>query len=449
MGRNPARLSQKQVDTLEWIKGGSPSSGTSNDIGRRIVARSLERRGLVKIEGHGATWSAAITTAGLAWHEAHPEPKSGDTGVDDLIGRVVAADGRLEIPAGRDDFLAHKELVRLSDHSPNRPRGWRLQLRSSGPWADRREEVVLVRHFEDLVEATPVPIPGNVTRYHPTVKAFLADRDWQSISKEHLGRAARILQAIVNEAPRRGLDILTVEGAKSGMDPHAARALDRCRLAIRTPEGAYGIRIQELSKRSDKRVEPRRWGQRRTRPEWLEARHTEFVSTGNLELRVYGPGASYDGDRYPDAKTISVEDRLPRLFRALEIYRLQAEWRMLEREREAGHQRSRWEAAMALARERYEEQVRWQTFEQRSRDWQALIRHREFLVALREAASTYRGPGRDVIVAHLDFAESRLDGLDPTIHLELVLPAIPDPKPEDLKPFLEGWSPHGPDSPGW
>jgi hypothetical protein len=73
--------------------------------------------------------------------------------------------------------------------------------------------VVLVRHFEDLIDPMPVPAPGRVTQYNPTVKAYLAATDSQLVSKEHLGRAARILQAIADEAARRGLSVLTAQQA--------------------------------------------------------------------------------------------------------------------------------------------------------------------------------------------------------------------------------------------
>lgn len=95
---------------------------------------------------------------------------------------------------------------------------------------------------------------------------------------------------------------------------YQARALDRYRLALRSPAGVYGVRIQEVLGPADEKVDPRCRYQRRTRAAWLDARYSEFVSTGTLELIVDGPGTKYDGDRYRDAKTISVEDKLPRVF---------------------------------------------------------------------------------------------------------------------------------------
>ena len=102
---------------------------------------------------------------------------------------------------------------------------------------------------------------------------------------------------------------------------------------------------------------------------------------------------------------------------------------------------------MAEARRRYDEQARWDEFQRQSRDWHAITRHREFLAAVRQAVGSYRASQCDELVAHLEFAERRLDDSDPIKHLELLLPEVPDPKPDDLKPFLGGLSPHGPN--GW
>lgn len=32
------------------------------------------------------------------------------------------------------------------------------------------------------MEARPVPVPERIARYHPAVKAFLADKEWQYVT---------------------------------------------------------------------------------------------------------------------------------------------------------------------------------------------------------------------------------------------------------------------------
>ena len=346
MGRNPAWLSPKQVGVLQWIKDGCPTGDGDDGYERRIRARALERRGLVTIKGTGASWTASITEAGLAWLTTHAEAPT-EAEVDELIRRVQEGDGRLVLPAGYKVAMAYERLVKMSHQSPSRPTGWRLEQR--GRWGGGPNEIVLVRHFEDLVEEAPVPVPEHVSRYHPAVKAYLSDRHRQLVSKEHLSRAARILQAITDEAPRRGLEVSRAGPGTAGVDAYRDRAARRGHLALRAPAGTYVIRIQEVSGRSDRPVMHRGLYERSTRAAWLDARATGFVSTGILELVVDGPGMAYSGDRYRDAKTIPLEEKLPRLFRAIEVHRRYAELRAEERQREAAERQRRWEAAMAEA----------------------------------------------------------------------------------------------------
>ena len=104
---------------------------------------------------------------------------------------------------------------------------------------------------------------------------------------------------------------------------------------------------------------------------------------------------------------------------------------------------------MAVAKTRYDEQARWEAFAESSSEWYATQRQREFLAAAREAACALDGPHRDGLAAHLDFAERRLDEADPLVNPELLLPRLGEPKPDDLRPYLDGWSPHGPDGGRW
>ena len=452
MGRNEDALSEKQIATLEWIRDDCPAVDGETEISRKISAASLKSRGLAKVKGAGATWTASITSAGRAWLEAHPTTVAKAVGGSEgLIARVLASDGRLAIGGDSAAKAAHEELVRLSHHTASRPKGWRLEVRNAGSWSEPAYEVVLVRHFEDLVEERPVPVPEHVARYHPAVRAYLDDRDRLAVSREHVARAGRILQAIADEAPRRGLEAASPRssGLPPAVDAYGRRDPGRSGLTLRAPAGTYDVRIQEVSGPSKTPVPRRPWGQSSRRAAWLDGRQFEFVSTGILELVVEGPGLGYSGGyRIRDSATMTLDERLPRVFRRIEVHRLEAEHQAQERERAAAERRSRWESAMAAARARYDEHARWEAFEAASTAWDAVARQRVFLAAAREAAAALDGPRRDELLAHLDFAERRLDAADPLADPERLLPRVREPKPDDLKPYLDGWSPRGPDEGG-
>ncbi|MGW0247995.1 hypothetical protein ACWDYH_15315 [Nocardia goodfellowii] len=187
------------------------------------------------------------------------------------------------------------------------------------------------------------------------------------------------------------------------------------------------------------------WQKRQKLPSWIRDRDWEFRGTGKLELLVSGPWTNYNGDHYRDAKSTTVEDKLPEVFRSLEIYNLRHDRREQERERKEDERRRQWEEAMAVAKQRYYEHGQWEHFQKCARDWHSVNRHRAFLTAARDAADAYVGPDRDTILRQLDEAERTVDALDPIRQLERVKPIVREPQPEDLKPFLKGWNPQGPD----
>lgn len=450
MGKNPAQLSQNQIDVLRWIKEGCPGGVYEQGYEHRIIARALERRGLVIISGRGPAWSATIAEAGLAWEAAPPAAVAlPESEADQLIERVLEAGGRLLLPDDRDAEKTHERLIRISLRSPNRPLGKKLEMRSTGRWGYGPKEIVFAEHFDDYVAPAPVPVPERVGKYHPMVKAFFDDKEWQYVTRDHLPRAARILQAIATEAPKRGIEVLSAAQSARSVDQHRARELARAHLVLTTPIGLYGVKIRELSGQGVKKMEPRRWNERKTKPAWIENRGWEFISTGKLELVVDGPGTAYNGDHYRDAKTLTVEDKLQEVFRSFDIYRLRAEWQEREQQREKAERQRQWEAAMEQAKRRYDQHTRWEHFMERSREWHVIRQHREFLAAARPVVDSLDSVQRTDLLAQLELAERTLNEIDPIQHPELLIPDVPDPKPDELKPFLDGWCSYGPDRRSW
>jgi hypothetical protein len=64
MSKKPAQLNQRQADVLKGIKDGRPAAVYARGYEHRVVARALERRGLITISARGPTWTAASSWAG-------------------------------------------------------------------------------------------------------------------------------------------------------------------------------------------------------------------------------------------------------------------------------------------------------------------------------------------------------------------------------------------------
>jgi hypothetical protein len=320
MAERLVHLNNKQVKVLRWVRDGCPDGIFTKGYEHRIIARALERRGLLTITGTGPSWKAVTTAAGNTWIEPPSEEAKGltvEAEPDTLIRQVLNAGGNLVL--SKDSALEKKyeQLVRLSLKSPLRPKGKKLEIVLTGVWGQGPKTIVFTEHFDDYVTASPVPVPERRSRYHPAVKAYVGNKEWHYVSSEHVSRAARILQAIAAEASKRGMEVLTTQE-----DTKDSGYATKGHLALRTAAGVYSVKIKEISGPGTGKQKPRLWNEPKTKPAGIEARGWEFVGTGKLELIVNGPETPYNGAQYRDTKTANVEDKLPDLFRSLEIYRL-------------------------------------------------------------------------------------------------------------------------------
>lgn len=460
----PKQLSEKQLAVLDWIREGCPADVYDDDgYMHRISARALERRGLVTISGHGNDWKVELTEAGTNWrpdeHQedapqqrkrtnqrrrpkpslpaAPPTPSQAEL----LMEKAIEAGGRLPLPDDRR-YGEYQELVRQSLRAPNRPCGQKLEIVRVGAGWSGPYEIRFTEHIDDLVQPEPVPLPEHVGKYSSVVRAYLDNKNWHCVSGELLSRAARILEAIVREAPKRGITVLA-GGAEAGAQ--SAWKSAKYHVSLQVGEAIYHLQIREISKPGGGRVTRPAWDAHNKPPTWTYERISTFIPSGRLELVVRGPFAAYNGDQFRDAKTVRVEDKLPQVFRSLEIYRREAEAAEANRRRQEQERQRQWQAAMAKAKELYLQDARWKHFEHVSKEWQAVNAHRDFLAAARAALVAYEGDDKAAIEAELGEAELTLDEIDPIRRLDLILPELPDPKPEDLQPFLGGGrSPYGP-----
>jgi hypothetical protein len=106
--------------------------------------------------------------------------------------------------------------------------------------------------------------------------------------------------------------------------------------------------------------------------------------------------------------------------------------------------RQRWEAAVAQARLTYREAFRAKALRQQIADWQKALEVREFLSHAADAVTGMAsGADRNAAEAWLAWIAGYAERLDPLAG-PLRMPHIPEPRPKDLEPHLDGWSPYAP-----
>lgn len=101
---------------------------------------------------------------------------------------------------------------------------------------------------------------------------------------------------------------------------------------------------------------------------------------------------------------------------------------------------------MENAKADYFEAERWKYFVALSEEDEKFRKYQAFLAEAKQAIEDLPSEERFAASGFLSEIEATLRERNPLTSPERFLPEISDPNSEDLKPYLRGWSPHGPHS---
>jgi hypothetical protein len=441
--QHPKPLSVLQAKVLKWVNDGCPG-GIFEGYSHRISARALADDRYITITVKGPTWTAKITQLGVELLEGIDDSDSNnhtpESEADKFIQNLTAADGVLEVEGGYSHHAANHVLTRDVMKSALRPKGYKLEITSVGSWQSPKYEARWARHFPDDVDGRPVPIPDSVSKYHPVAKAF---RDGtRGVSKEHVARAAKLVHALATECTARGYEV-TLPSSHKRTDTRRPTTLDGD-IAITIGTTTVPLEMRELPPNggSARPYIPRYNPLDRSRPLVI---NPDFVSTGRLQLELtqkYSPNGRRE--RFRDGKRQQLDAALPAILREIEIQHLENEWKREQARLKAEETQRRWEAAMERARVRIQDHHKAQELKIQAEAWAEAGMLRKYVNALearmsseQDAALVNRG------LAWLTWARDYIDAKDPLLR-PIEIPVLANYRDEDLVPFLDGWSPHGP-----
>ena len=289
----------------------------------------------------------------------------------------------------------------------------------------------------------PIPIPDTLRGCHPVIRvareAGIKDRGWIDnrhnagqlhllIRKQNLGRALLIVQALINEAERRGYSV----SIGSGYD------CKKGGLRVGINGHSYELVVKEPQRRVP-HIPTKDELERHRRYDWAKPPPWDLVPSDRLEIRLghdtYSSPLSSDRDRW------RLEDRLSLIFSKLEKRAAEDEIKRLEAERKATEARRQWEAIRAAAIEQVHEdhRVRWLNRQLRLERKARGIR--DYVERLRTAR---------VLTSEeeqwLQWVERHAATLDP-LTSEIVPAPRPEPKPKELQPYMQGWNATEPKAP--
>lgn len=446
---------------------------TSRESGLAKTVYALRDRRLVTTPRSGGVWTAVVTDAGRFYLEngryqgsaarsgrpvgsdaiADPghgqDPAAGEHGEPgqvvrvasprELIDRLTGGKPRLRVESPAAEVrAAWRRVIDAAGRQGLVPAGRRL--RYSG--RDRGDLVV------ELVPARPadcgdggdgprlkgrVVVPEVVDTSVPVV-AVLQDRpEGLDVSQASRLRALLLVQALTGAATRRGHTVEADDGGGSGFWIGVEGR--RYRLVM----GEEQDSVEYVPGLDDADGGPRVYDWQRVRPQ------TRQAWSGRLFLELVDDSFRHQGRRrrWADRKRWRLDDKLVEVLAEVEDQaRLDAQAQQAAEQARIARAAA-WEQAMQTARSRYVEHQRVLALEDQLDRWERAGTVRTFRAAVTAVAGDPPpDPGLREWIAWMGEYADRIDPLLP----EPVAPAEPpQPGPEELRPYLKGFSPYGPD----
>ncbi|MFE9468751.1 hypothetical protein ACFYNW_35015 [Streptomyces virginiae] len=452
-------LNERQLAVLEWVGKGCPE-GTAPTY--KASCQALQNRGLVKVSRRGGVWTAVLTDAGSHYlaHGTYPAPKaptralpiprlpkvtapSSSPGVpqqprktytDQLLEELEASSGRI-LKSGPDADAWWNRAASAS-------RSGRIPKTKELHWQRLREgvEIKLVDIPEwRLAVLEPVAVPARLTRPHAVVQAMQKAKQPLGLTQPVQQRALRIVHALVTTVERNGH---TCAAGTVGAGPRHNRRLPHDpHFTIKAQGQTIEFRVVQEKDRSehiatDKELEEAK------KSSWVRIPRYDYTPSERLRIELSG-GQWHHGSQWVDSSECLLEEQLAEIVHEIGLRGEAAERKRLAEVEEARQRRLRWEAAMAEARDQYAEDYRVRQLESQESAWRRATRLGDYLDAARAHVTTLPpGPERMAAEEWMQWATEHVARTHPMFQ-QLRFPEIPEPRADDLKPFLRGWSPYG------
>lgn len=350
-----------------------------------------------------------------------------------LVDDVIAAGGSLVVPQRSywEKGVDYEKRVQEAHRHGKVPAGKRLVI-TRLPATEMRIDLVDAPEGTD-VELSPVPVPERVGRYHAAARAFRDHADEHRISRAALPRAVRILQGLVVEAEARGF---TVTSEKDQNDRYGRnRGTGRGRTVLSMDGYSVTVDVAEEGMQSWWYWQQQNSVGYRSPSRAASRSSYEANATGRLTIELDGYSRSGRQVRWSDRKRWTVEDKLPELLREVQVRVAEHRHRLAEQAAEAEARHRAWEAAVETAKVRYSQQRRADTLMDAVTAWQRAEAIREYCDAMERTGTE---------IEWLKCARTYADQLSPPDSPPNIPDSFAPANPEELRPYLDGWSPHPP-----
>jgi hypothetical protein len=262
------------------------------------------------------------------------------------------------------------------------------------------------------------------------------------VSKDYVARATKLLHALATEGTARGYEV-TLPSSHKRTNSRGTTTLDGD-IAITIGTTTVALEMRELPPNGGA-ARPYIPKYNSRNQSWTLVNNTDFVSTGRLQLELTQKySTNRRQERFRDGKRQQLDNALPAILREIEIQHLENAWKREQARLKEEETQRRWEAAMARARTRIQDHHKAQQLKIQAGVWAEAAMLRQYVDALEARLSSERDA--ELVnrrLAWLAWARDYIDAKDPLLR-PIEIPVLADYRGEDLVPFLDGWSPHGP-----
>ncbi|WP_240969211.1 hypothetical protein [Streptomyces sp. HNM0575] len=283
-------------------------------------------------------------------------------------------------------------------------------------------------------EAPAVPVPSQLRSPHPVVAALRDDQDRLVMPAAMRRRALLLLQGLAAEAVRRGHRVQ--EHPVAGRHRSHAYSYNGQYFPSRYSrrEGEINLSVGDFTYTVT------------IKREYPQSEDADRASKLMIDLG-YG---RYDGRRrqWGDRKRWTLEDTLGAVLREIEARAVEDAQRKVDQERAQAERKVRWQEAMDKAKEQAVEAQLASALTEQARKWREAAALRDYCEALEQRLAAADGNEEEETASTrewLTWAHAYIQRLDPLQELP-AKPTPRQPKSEELKPYLKGWSPYGPEA---
>ncbi|WP_327304074.1 hypothetical protein OG730_10945 [Streptomyces sp. NBC_01298] len=449
-------LNDRQRELLRRLDAGVELDLASAE---RLSAYALRDRGLLAIARRSGAVRAEVTEAGEFYleHGHHPEdpryvgaPQSGAKRMPapyseravaararrakaaELIERLVA-ERRVVIPEPDEETEAeYRRVVDYAKRHDLTPPGkrveklrlWNRDLQISledGPHHNaksQRPESVL-----------PIPVPAQLRSLHPVVGALKEDQCRLAVSAPLRSRALRLFQGLCAEAVKRGYAVREHPMAENYRS--RSYGYDGAYIPSRPSrrEGELNLVVGDFTYTVT------------IKQEFPLSEDPERAQSLMVELPYSRSGRQ---GKWADRKRWKLEDVLGAVLREVEVRSREDAQRRVDEKRAEEDRKVRWRAAMDSARKQAIQAQLATVLCEQAQDWHQARALSQYCDALERRLAAPDGSVAPETLSTrqwLEWARAYVGSLNPLRELP-GMPAPRDPGPEELKPYLKGWSPH-------